>query len=256
MFMDDRSWWFATKLQEAFTFGALDSPTLLEDFLTTPETADLISIFLTAAGPTKRLDMPLFPQNDPDRRAPARRGDLLRQIQASRSRFGATRRLQSLHCTIIISFPYRLLQLQFFYVIVIIEDRLLILLLLLLLIDVPWKRRSLSNPVILHIKVTSLAISRQLSARPRGYYPGGLCVQMNGSFSMEKMKDMCGEETKKISIIFIILYIHRRCRFGRRTTPFLYGRIVGCCIIDIARHYYNVLAVFCRGSGGSLRRER
>ena len=51
--MDDRLWWFATKLQEAFTFGALDSPTLLEDFLTTPETADLISIFLTAAGPTK-----------------------------------------------------------------------------------------------------------------------------------------------------------------------------------------------------------
>ncbi|XP_065845843.1 integrin alpha-V-like [Oscarella lobularis] len=25
------------------------------------------------------------------------------------------------------------------------------------------------------------------------YYPGGLCVQMNGSFSMEKTKDMCGD---------------------------------------------------------------
>ncbi|XP_065832198.1 uncharacterized protein [Oscarella lobularis] len=191
MFMDDRSWWFATKLQEAFTFGALDSPTLLEDFLTTPETADLISIFLTAAGPTKRLDMPLFPQNDPDRRAPARRGDLLRQIQAS-----------------------RLLQLQFFYVIVIIEDRLLILLLLLLLIDVPWKRRSLSNPVILHIKVTSLAIPRQLSARPRGYYPGGLCVQMNGSFSMEKTKDMCGD-------VGLDGELHRSCMGGSSAVALL-----------------------------------
>ena len=52
--MDDRLWWFITKLQETFHFGGYDSPTLLEDFLTEPDVVKLINGFL---GPGETLKL-------------------------------------------------------------------------------------------------------------------------------------------------------------------------------------------------------
>ena len=51
--MDDRHWWFATKLQETFHFGGYDSPTLLEDFLSEPDVIKLINSFLGPGEPLK-----------------------------------------------------------------------------------------------------------------------------------------------------------------------------------------------------------
>jgi len=51
--MDDRHWWFATKLQETFHFGGYDSPTLLEDFLSEPDVIKLINNFLGPGEPLK-----------------------------------------------------------------------------------------------------------------------------------------------------------------------------------------------------------
>ena len=51
--MDDRLWWFATKLQETFHFGGYDSPTLLEDFLCEPDVVKLINSFLGPGEPPK-----------------------------------------------------------------------------------------------------------------------------------------------------------------------------------------------------------
>lgn len=51
--MDDRHWWFATKLQETFHFGGYDSPTLLEDFLSDPDVIKLINSFLGPGEPLK-----------------------------------------------------------------------------------------------------------------------------------------------------------------------------------------------------------
>lgn len=51
--MDERHWWFASKLQETFHFGGYDNPTLLEDFLSDPEVVDLINDFLSPGEPSK-----------------------------------------------------------------------------------------------------------------------------------------------------------------------------------------------------------
>lgn len=51
--MDERHWWFATKLQETFHVGAYDSPTMLEDFMAEQSTLDYINDFLAPEGHTK-----------------------------------------------------------------------------------------------------------------------------------------------------------------------------------------------------------
>lgn len=51
--MDERHWWFASKLQETFHFGGYDNPTLLEDFLSESEVVDLINRFLSPGEPHK-----------------------------------------------------------------------------------------------------------------------------------------------------------------------------------------------------------
>ena len=51
--MEERHWWFATKLQETFKFGGFDSPTLLEDFLSDSDVCDLLNRFLGAGEPSK-----------------------------------------------------------------------------------------------------------------------------------------------------------------------------------------------------------
>ena len=51
--MDERHWWFASKLQETFHFGGYDNPTLLEDFLSQPDVVDLINRFLGPGEPNK-----------------------------------------------------------------------------------------------------------------------------------------------------------------------------------------------------------
>lgn len=51
--MDERHWWFASKLQETFHFGGYDNPTLLEDFLSEPDVVDLINEFLSPGEPKK-----------------------------------------------------------------------------------------------------------------------------------------------------------------------------------------------------------
>ena len=48
--MDERHWWFSTKLQESFQFGGEDVPTLLEDFMCQNETLRLIASFLSPKG--------------------------------------------------------------------------------------------------------------------------------------------------------------------------------------------------------------
>lgn len=53
--MDERHWWFASKLQETFHFGGYDNPTLLEDFLSEPDVVDLINKFLSPAGEPQKL---------------------------------------------------------------------------------------------------------------------------------------------------------------------------------------------------------
>lgn len=49
--MDERHYWFATKLQDTFRFGGYDNPSLLEDFLSDYEVTDTISRFLAPGGP-------------------------------------------------------------------------------------------------------------------------------------------------------------------------------------------------------------
>ena len=51
--MDERHWWFASKLQETFHFGGYDNPTLLEDFLSEPDVVELINKFLSPGEPHK-----------------------------------------------------------------------------------------------------------------------------------------------------------------------------------------------------------
>lgn len=51
--MDERHWWFASKLQETFHFGGYDNPTLLEDFLSELDVVDLINKFLSPGEPQK-----------------------------------------------------------------------------------------------------------------------------------------------------------------------------------------------------------
>ena len=51
--MDERHWWFASKLQETFHFGGYDNPTLLEDFLSEPDVVELINKFLSPGEPRK-----------------------------------------------------------------------------------------------------------------------------------------------------------------------------------------------------------
>ena len=51
--MDERHWWFASKLQETFHFGGYDNPTVLEDFLSDPDVVDLINEFLAPGEPCK-----------------------------------------------------------------------------------------------------------------------------------------------------------------------------------------------------------
>ena len=51
--MDERHWWFASKLQDTFHFGGYDNPTVLEDFLSDPEVVDLINDFLAPGEPRK-----------------------------------------------------------------------------------------------------------------------------------------------------------------------------------------------------------
>ena len=52
--MDERNWWFASKLQETFRFSGYDNPNLLEDFLSDLDVAETISKFL-GPGEPKRL---------------------------------------------------------------------------------------------------------------------------------------------------------------------------------------------------------
>ncbi|RDD45872.1 Dynein heavy chain 5, axonemal [Trichoplax sp. H2] len=48
--MDDRHWWFATKLQASFRIGGYDKPTLLEDFICESSTLEHIGNFLGPNG--------------------------------------------------------------------------------------------------------------------------------------------------------------------------------------------------------------
>ncbi len=51
--MDERHWWFASKLQDTFHFSGYDNPSLLEDFLSDYEVSELISKFLGPSEPRK-----------------------------------------------------------------------------------------------------------------------------------------------------------------------------------------------------------
>ena len=51
--MDERHWWIAGKIQESFHIGGFDNPTLLEDFLSEPDTLDMINQFFSAGGPCR-----------------------------------------------------------------------------------------------------------------------------------------------------------------------------------------------------------
>ena len=51
--MDERHWWFASKLQQTFHFSGYDNPSMLEDFLSDFEVAELITRFLGPGGPRK-----------------------------------------------------------------------------------------------------------------------------------------------------------------------------------------------------------
>jgi dynein heavy chain len=51
--MDERHWWFASKLQETFHFGGYDNPMVLEDFLSESHVVDLINKFLSPGDPQK-----------------------------------------------------------------------------------------------------------------------------------------------------------------------------------------------------------
>lgn len=51
--MDERNWWFASKLQETFHFSSYDNPSLLEDFLSDFEVAETIAKFLGPGEPRK-----------------------------------------------------------------------------------------------------------------------------------------------------------------------------------------------------------
>ena len=51
--MDERQWWFASKLQDTFRFSGYDNPSLLEDFLSDDEVSESITRFLGSGGPRK-----------------------------------------------------------------------------------------------------------------------------------------------------------------------------------------------------------
>lgn len=51
--MDERHWWIAGKIQETFHIGGFDNPSLLEDFMTNPETLDMLNQFLHPGGPCR-----------------------------------------------------------------------------------------------------------------------------------------------------------------------------------------------------------
>lgn len=73
--MDERHWWFASKLHETFHFGGYDNPTLLEDFLSEPEVIKLINDFLGPGEPRKLFfycdELPTSPTPGSDSRAPS-----------------------------------------------------------------------------------------------------------------------------------------------------------------------------------------
>lgn len=68
--MDERHYWFASKLQETFRFGGYDNPSLLEDFLSDFEVAETISRFL---GPGEPGNLFFYCEEDSEeeRRAPS-----------------------------------------------------------------------------------------------------------------------------------------------------------------------------------------
>lgn len=51
--MDERHWWFASKLQETFRFSGYDNPNLLEDFLSDFDVAEIIGKFLGPGEPRR-----------------------------------------------------------------------------------------------------------------------------------------------------------------------------------------------------------
>ena len=76
--MDERHWWFASKLQETFHFGGYDNPTVLEDFLSDPEVVDLVNSFLGPGDPRK-----IFFYCDEPRRDGSRTPSASRQLHAT-----------------------------------------------------------------------------------------------------------------------------------------------------------------------------
>lgn len=76
--MDERHWWFASKLQETFHFGGYDNPTVLEDFLSDQEVVDLINNFLAPGEPCK-----LFFYCDEPRGEGSRTPSASRQLHAA-----------------------------------------------------------------------------------------------------------------------------------------------------------------------------
>lgn len=65
--IDDRHWWFSAKLQEYFSVGGYDKPSLLEDFMCENTTLELIGSFLGEDG-TPRLFFYCQPSDDGKRR--------------------------------------------------------------------------------------------------------------------------------------------------------------------------------------------
>ena len=70
--MDDRHWWFASKLQSTFHFGGYDDPTVLEDTLSDPGVVELINEFLAPGGLRKLFFYCDEPPSDGPRKTPRR----------------------------------------------------------------------------------------------------------------------------------------------------------------------------------------
>lgn len=69
--MEERQWWFASKLQDTFRFSGYDNPSLLEDFLSDYDVSELIAKFLGPGEPKKLFFYCEVTTNSDDNRTPS-----------------------------------------------------------------------------------------------------------------------------------------------------------------------------------------
>lgn len=69
--MEERQWWFASKLQDTFRFSGYDNPSLLEDFLSDYEVSELIGKFLGPGDPKKLFFYCEITSDNDDTRTPS-----------------------------------------------------------------------------------------------------------------------------------------------------------------------------------------